>query len=299
MKNYKVILTIFLASLLLMFLISPLRGYVNHMTSSLVGFIAYFLLTIYFIAKFRSRLKESWIVIAILTGLCILQLPVRIFDFHATLITLPDFLMHILGIFVGFIYCKSNRIIGVTVSLVALSFVLFMFFKGYERWGHYVSFGTLFYTVSEKVPDFTMIDSNGNEFTNRELKGKIVVFDFWGTACGVCFKKFPILQEKFTKYRNIPGIEFYAVNLPIKRDSIGDAEKIIRGYHYTFPLLVAQNDSLAKRFKVFAIPTVIIIRNGEEIIYRGNIEGIDEIIEKYGKQTPTKELTNVGFWKHN
>ena len=250
------------------------------MSSSLVGFIAYFLLTNYFIYRFKSKLKDFWIVITILSGLCILQLPSHIFDFQSTLISLPDFLIHCLGILFGFIYYKSNKLIGVTVTILAFCFVLYMFFDGYDRWFHKLNFGTFYYTVSEEVPEFIMINSKGIDFTNKDLNNKIVIFDFWTTSCGVCFRKFPILQEKFVKYKNMPGIEFYAVNIPWRRDAIGSAEKIISEYPYTFPILYAKSDSLAKLFKVFAYPTVIIIRNGEEIIFRGNIEGIDEIIEK-------------------
>ncbi len=250
------------------------------MTSSLVGFIAYFLLTNYFIYRFKSKFKDFWIVLAILSGLCILQIPNRIIDFQPTLGTLPDFLIHCLGILIGFIYYKSNKLIGVAVTALALCFVLYMFFDGYERWIHKLDFGTFYYTVSEEVPGFTLINSNGIDFTNKDLKDKIVIFDFWTTYCGVCFKKFPILQEEFVKYKNTPGIEFYAVNIPWKRDSVGAAKRIISEYPYTFPVLYAKSDSLAKLFKVFAYPTVIIIRNGEEIIFRGNIDGIDDLIEK-------------------
>lgn len=250
------------------------------MTSSLVGFIAYFLLTNYFIYKFKSKLKDFWIVLAIFSGLCITQLPTRIIDFQPTLGTLPDFLIHCLGILIGFIYHKSNKLIGVSVTALALCLVLYMFFDGYERWIHKLDSGTFYYTVSEEVPKFTMINSKGIDFTNKDLNDKIVIFDFWTTSCGVCFRKFPILQEEFVKYKNTPGIEFYAVNIPVKRDSIGTAEKIISKYPYTFPVLYAKSDSLAKLFKVFAYPTVIVIRNGKEIIFRGNIDGIDELIEK-------------------
>lgn len=280
MKNYKVILIIFLFSLLLMLLIASLRGYVSVMSSSLVGFIAYFLLTNYLIYRFKSKLKDFWIVITILSGLCIFQLPSHIFEFQATLISLPDFLIHCLGILIGFIYYKSNKLIGVAVTILALCFVLYMFFDGYNRWIHKLDFGTFYYTVSEEVPEFTMINSKGINFTNKDLKDKIVIFDFWTTSCGVCFRKFPILQEEFVKFKNTPGIEFYAVNIPLKRDSIGAAKRIISEYPYTFPVLYAKSDSLAKLLKVFAYPTVIIIRNGEEIIFRGNIEDVEKIIEK-------------------
>jgi len=283
MKNYTAILTIFLFSLLLMLLVAPLRGYVNVMSSSLVGFIAYFLLTNYFIYKFKSKLKDLWIVLAILSGLCILQVPSHIFDFQATLISLPDFLIHCLGILIGFIYYKSKKIIGITVTALALCFVLYVYFDGYGRWLDYLSFGSFSYTVSEEVPEFNIVNPKGSDFTNKDLNGKIVIFDFWNTHCGVCFQKFPMLQEKFIKYMNTPGIEFYAVNIPVRGDSIGSAKKVMNEYSYTFPVLIARSDSLAKRFNVFVYPTVIIIRNGMEIIFRGNIEGVDDAIERIQK----------------
>jgi thiol-disulfide isomerase/thioredoxin len=265
-----------------MLLISPLRGYVSLKASSLVGFIAYFVLTNYFINKYKSQLQEIRIVITILVGLCFLQLPSHTLDYQATLVSLPDFLIHILGVLIGFIYYRSGKIPGVAITLVALGFVLYVYFDGYERWYHYMDYGTFTYTVSENVPEFNMINPQGPDFTNKNLKDKIVVFDFWNTGCGVCFRKFPLLQEKFVKYRSIPGIEFYAVNIPIRRDTIGEAEKIISEYEYTFPVLIARNDSFAKLFKVFAYPTVVIIKNGKEIIFRGNIEGVDKILEKLG-----------------
>jgi thiol-disulfide isomerase/thioredoxin len=263
-----------------MLLISPLRGYVSLMASSLVGFIAYFVLTNYFINKYKSQLQEIKIVITILAGLCFLQLPSHTLDYQATLGSLPDFLIHILGILIGFIYYRSGKMLGVAITLVALGFVLYVYFDGYERWLNYKDYGTFAYNVSETVPEFNMINPKGPDFTNKDLKDKIVVFDFWNTGCGVCFRKFPLLQEKVIKYKSNPGIEFYAVNIPIRRDTIGEAEKIISDYAYTFPLLVARNDSLAKLFKVFAYPAVVIIKNGKEIIFRGNIEGVDEILEK-------------------
>jgi thiol-disulfide isomerase/thioredoxin len=283
MKNYKSILTIFIWSLLIGILLAPLRGYTNFMISSLIGFIAYFLLTNYVIYKFKSRLKNFWILLLIFAGLSIIELPSHIYDYHATLISLPDLFIHCLGILIGWLYNKTNRLIGVAITAIAFCFVLYMFFEGYNRWTNKLSFGSFTFIVSEEVPKFILINSNGFDFTNKDLSNKLVIFDFWTTSCGVCFKKFPLVQEKFDKYKNTPDIEFYSVNIPWKRDSIGKAEKIFSKYSYTFPRLNANSDSLAKIFKILVYPTVIIIRNGEEIIYRGNIEGIDEIIEKTKK----------------
>jgi thiol-disulfide isomerase/thioredoxin len=280
MRKFKPILLILAISCGLELLISPLRGYANFQTSSLVGFVAYFLLTIYLISKFKPLLNDWWIAIIILLGFLILQGPIRVMAFNETLISLPDVAFHLLGIVIGYIYYKFNRIIGITITSIALISAIYLYFDGYERWLHYLNFGTFYGNVTESVPEFSMVDSQNNSFTNNECKNKVVIFDFWNTGCGVCFKKFPILQEQYAIYKGIPGIEFYAVNIPLKRDSIGAADKIIRDRNYTFPVLIVGNDSVSKKFKILYVPTVLVILNGEEIIYRGDIEGVDKVINK-------------------
>jgi len=38
--------------------------------------------------------------------------------------------------------------------------------------------------VGQRAPDFTLIDSTGSPIKLSELKGKVVLLDFWATWCG-------------------------------------------------------------------------------------------------------------------
>ncbi len=109
----------------------------------------------------------------------------------------------------------------------------------------------------------------------------MVIFDFWHTAGGVCFREFPVLQKKYGKYKNIEEIEFCAVNIHIKRDTLNQAVNTLRRLQYTFPVMVVDDDTLLKKFKVSSVPVTIIIKNGMYMVYKSDIEGVDNLIEKF------------------
>jgi thiol-disulfide isomerase/thioredoxin len=71
----------------------------------------------------------------------------------------------------------------------------------------------------DTYPECAFYTMDGQAVTPADLKGKIVVFDFWSTSCGVCFREFPEYDRVYQKYRNRDDIAMYAVNLPFKRDT--------------------------------------------------------------------------------
>lgn len=100
------------------------------------------------------------------------------------------------------------------------------------------------------------------------IKNKIIVLDFWTINCSICFKKFPYYEKAYLKYKNNPHVELYAINIPTRKDTIGEAKKIINNYNYQFPKLYANSDSIPKSLGFNKYPHVVIIYNGE-IRYNG------------------------------
>lgn len=111
----KIILLIFIASVIIELIIMPFRG-INLwnvsgvILSMLFGFTLYFFWTMFCLKKYLNRLNVSRILIPILIGFLIIQLPVRIYDFQGTLCSLPDCVCHFLGILFGYItYRKLQK----------------------------------------------------------------------------------------------------------------------------------------------------------------------------------------------
>lgn len=276
MNRYIKLIVVFIASLSLVFVTGFLRSYVNFQTSSLLGSVAYFGITWLFLKKFHNAVSEWIILVVVLLGLSAIQVPLRIMDWKANLVSLPDFLIHNIAILIAFLFYKSVRI-GIPVCLAYFAFLIFIYFNGYSLYLHYLNFGTLSGRVSETCPPFELFREDSTRLTNDYFKDKILVLDFWNTGCGVCFRKFPELEKKFVKYR-CEQIGIYAVNVPLARDTSGQASKMIVDRHYTFPVLFIHDTEILKKFTIRGFPTTLVITNGKKIIFRGDIEKIDNFL---------------------
>ena len=62
------------------------------------------------------------------------------------------------------------------------------------------------------APDFSLADLEGNTVTLNQMKGKVVLLNFWGTWCGPCRKEIPDFINLMKKY-NKDGLEIVGVTL--------------------------------------------------------------------------------------
>jgi thiol-disulfide isomerase/thioredoxin len=276
MKKYIKLVVVFIASFSLVFVTGILRSYVNFQTSSLLGSIAYFGITWFFLKKFHSTVSEWNILLVILLGLSVLQIPIRIMDWNGNLVSFPDFLFHNIAILIAFLFYKSRRV-GVLVSIAYFAFLVFMYLNGYSLYLHYLNFGTLSGNVSEACPPFELFKEDSTKVSNDDFNDKILVLDFWNTGCGVCFRQFPEFEKKFEKYQG-QQIDIYSVNVPLARDTPGQATRIIADRHYSFPVLFIHDLDILKKLKIIVFPTTLVITNGKMIVFRGDIERLENFL---------------------
>jgi thiol-disulfide isomerase/thioredoxin len=60
----------------------------------------------------------------------------------------------------------------------------------------------------------------GSTISMADLKGKVVVVDFWATWCGPCVAEMPKMKNLYTEYKN-KGVEFIGVSLDAPEDEGG------------------------------------------------------------------------------
>lgn len=102
---------------------------------------------------------------------------------------------------------------------------------------------------------FTTLD--GRPLKLSEMKGKVVVVDYWATWCGPCVKSFPSLQRLYEKYREHPNVQFAIVNVwERSEDRVG----LVKGFleknpKLTFPVYLDKDDSVVSKYGVTGIPT--------------------------------------------
>ncbi len=66
--------------------------------------------------------------------------------------------------------------------------------------------------VGQPAPDISLPDPDGKEYSLSDLKGKIVLLDFWASWCGPCRRENPNVVEVYKKYRD-QGFTVFSVSL--------------------------------------------------------------------------------------
>lgn len=108
------------------------------------------------------------------------------------------------------------------------------------------------------VPDFTVLDGDGNEVKLSELFGKPIVLNFWATWCPPCKAEMPDLQKAYETYGE--DIRFVMVNLTDgSRDTVDGVKQFIEDNGYTFPVYFDTQYSAAMAYSVSSIPTTYFI----------------------------------------
>ncbi len=66
--------------------------------------------------------------------------------------------------------------------------------------------------LDEKAPSFTLKVLNGNMVSLEDLKGKVVILDFWATWCGPCKASFPAMKSAINKYAADSSVVFLFID---------------------------------------------------------------------------------------
>lgn len=112
------------------------------------------------------------------------------------------------------------------------------------------------------LPNFVMTRLDDTKLTNKDLKGKVVVIDFWATWCGPCKAAAPKLQAIYDEFAE-KGLVVIGANLaerangqPIQTKDNAVAYVAEHKYTYTFTY---GNDALGKEWKVPGYPTFFVV----------------------------------------
>ena len=97
--------------------------------------------------------------------------------------------------------------------------------------------------------DFTLKDLTGKEWTLSQLRGKVVLVNFWATWCPPCRKEMPDLDALYNEFR-ARGL----VILAISDEDTAKVQPFIAEHKYTYPILLDPGDKVNKLMAVEGIP---------------------------------------------
>ena len=137
--------------------------------------------------------------------------------------------------------------------------------------------------VSGPAPDFTLKSRDGKNVRLSELRGNVVMINFWASWCGPCRQEMPHLEKIHAEYTDY-GFILLGINVDEKQAL---AEKLLAQIPVSFPILFDPTSAVSKLYNVDAMPTTILIdrdgnlrhlhrayRPGFEEMYRNQVKAL-------------------------
>jgi cytochrome c biogenesis protein CcmG, thiol:disulfide interchange protein DsbE len=106
-----------------------------------------------------------------------------------------------------------------------------------------------------QAPDLRLPAANGNLVSLADLRGKVVLVDFWASWCAPCRQSFPALNALFDDLHD-RGLQVVAVNVDQERK---DADAFLTGRPHTIDVVFDPSGKSAKAFDLQGMPTSFLI----------------------------------------
>lgn len=118
-------------------------------------------------------------------------------------------------------------------------------------------------------PPFELTSLEGERFTNEEMSGKVTLFIFWASWCGVCRQELP---QAHLLHKKMAGRPFQIVAVGF-RDSENNIQNYVKDHPdvFSFPVYYDKGDRVASQFGAVATPTLFLFdKKGQLVVpYRG------------------------------
>lgn len=247
--------------------------------SIFAGAIFHAILIGYYISKGQITSKK---ILAIWVVVLLPELLIRCFAWQATLISFPDTLCRIMTVLSTCYFFSTPNIRKRILTALFFSIIFFVFLFGWEFWTNKLNFDTFTGKIKkEQIISRIEFDSRDGKLPIELLSGKYTLLYMWITRCGYCYESLPQLQSFYNDSVKYPNIRIYAVHNWTKKENeeTGITELEKRGY--TFPCLsIYYKDSFLTTSKITVYPTVLILNNKKELLFRGSLDkAIDYIKE--------------------
>ena len=119
-------------------------------------------------------------------------------------------------------------------------------------------------TVGSVAPDFELETLDGKKIALHDLRGSIVVLDFWATWCVPCWTVLKETQalSDWVAAEKLP-VAIFAVNTleqgPESKERLDRVRRFWKSQHFTMPTLVDVHSTMFKAYGSPGLPSVVLI----------------------------------------
>jgi len=115
--------------------------------------------------------------------------------------------------------------------------------------------------VGRPAMDFELKDLDGQSARLSEMRGKVVVLDFWATWCGPCREELPTIDKLANRLKG-QNVVFLGVN----DEGASTVKSFNKKHNYSFTTLEDTHDKVHAAYRANAIPSVFVIAKDGTIV---------------------------------
>ncbi len=112
------------------------------------------------------------------------------------------------------------------------------------------------------APNFVLQSVDGEQIELKELKGKGVFLNFWGTWCGPCKQEFPYMANQYEVFKD-RGVEIVAVNVGESNIAV---KNFMETYGVNFPVAMDKDRQVTEAYDITPLPTTFLINPEGKVI---------------------------------
>ena len=111
--------------------------------------------------------------------------------------------------------------------------------------------------------NFTLKSQNGKNIKLSELRGQVIVLNFWASWCGNCLQQFPLLNSYYQKNKDR---NFTLLSINIDEDLL-TATRLVQKRNFDYPVLYDTGNQVSRLYSVNDLPTLFLIDRDGYIRY--------------------------------
>ena len=146
------------------------------------------------------------------------------------------------------------------VTLGILGFFVVLLAYGFTRDARYIQSPL----IGRQSPDFTLQLFAGGTLTNKDLRGKAVLVNFWASWCPPCREEAAVLEAGWQAHKN-EDVVFLGINI---QDKEPDARAFLKEFGITYPNGWDVSGKVPVDFGVWGIPETFFLDKQGRITYK-------------------------------
>jgi thiol-disulfide isomerase/thioredoxin len=170
---------------------------------------------------------------------------------------IPVGLAGVVFTFLG-LHLKSISITNSKKILLAVSALALAGYGSLIEYPKYVQ-NILAIETNEKLPNFEVLDMDGNVSELADFHGKVVVIDYWATWCKPCRDEFKELEKVVHHFNGNEDVVFLITNAYSSGDDFAKVTEFVSKNEYQLPFFKDQNGLATEAVQLESFPTLIII----------------------------------------